>query len=84
MSVPTDPEFHLMPHPGDPQYSTATRFGTSLLANADNSWVSDPTHGAFYYANLKESTFRLVLQPHCGGHGQPPAPRDYRKANFYK
>lgn len=56
MSVPSDPEFSLTPHPSDPQYAFCDTLCTSLLANADNSLMNDPTHGALYYANLAEST----------------------------
>jgi spore germination cell wall hydrolase CwlJ-like protein len=54
MSVPSDPEFSLTPHPNDPQYAYCDELCTGLLANADGRF--DPTHGALYYANLAEST----------------------------
>lgn len=56
MSVPSDPEFSLMPHPNDPQYAYCDTLCTSLLSNADDSAANDPTHGALYYADLPDCT----------------------------
>jgi len=56
MSISTDPEFNLpAPGPTDPEYPSyldATNIVNAIVAGADN----DPTNGALYYANLKEST----------------------------
>jgi N-acetylmuramoyl-L-alanine amidase len=56
MSITTDPEYNLVaPSAGDPQYpsySDATNIVNAVVAGTD----SDPTNGALYYANLKEST----------------------------
>ena len=56
MSISTDPEYNLVaPGVTDPQYpsySDATNIVNAIVAGTD----SDPTNGALYYANLKEST----------------------------
>jgi spore germination cell wall hydrolase CwlJ-like protein len=56
MSISTDPEYNLSaPVVAGPEYAsylTATDIINAVVAGTD----SDPTHGALYYANLKEST----------------------------
>jgi spore germination cell wall hydrolase CwlJ-like protein len=56
MSISTDPEFNLAaPHAGDvqyPSYVNAASIVNAIVAGTDN----DPTSGALYYANLKDST----------------------------
>ncbi|MFZ3216332.1 MAG: cell wall hydrolase [Candidatus Acidiferrales bacterium] len=49
MSVPSDPEFNLIPPPGDPQYAYALSI-VPLVFNGDDP---DPTEGAHYYENPK-------------------------------
>jgi N-acetylmuramoyl-L-alanine amidase len=83
MSVPTDPEFHLMPHPNDPQYAYCDTLCTSLLANADNSATNDPTHGALYYANLKESTSGWFFEHVVKDTVHHPLRATIGKQNFY-
>ena len=56
MSISTDAEYNLaVPRVTDPQYPsyrTATDIVNAIVSGID----SDPTNGALYYANLKEST----------------------------
>lgn len=52
MSVPSDPEFNLEPPSGDEQYAFALDITTQMLEMG----MGDITHGAHYYANLKEAT----------------------------
>ncbi len=49
MSVPTDPEFHLMPSPTDPQYAEIRNLSREVLSGDD----PDITNGALYYVNPK-------------------------------
>jgi spore germination cell wall hydrolase CwlJ-like protein len=56
MSISTDPEYNLAaPNVTDREYASylaATNIVNAVAAGTD----SDPTNGALYYANLKEST----------------------------
>ena len=52
MSIPTDSQFQLHPKDGDLQYL----YCQSLVQQVMAGTVNDPTHGALYYANLKDST----------------------------
>jgi N-acetylmuramoyl-L-alanine amidase len=56
MSVSTDPEFNLEPplagEPDYPSYLQATDIVSQIAAVTDE----DPTNGALYYANLRDST----------------------------
>ena len=56
MSISTDPEYNLAaPGANDPQYPSyldATNIVNAIVAGTD----TDPTNGALYYANLKQST----------------------------
>jgi len=66
MSISTDPEYNLpAPDVTDPQYPSyldATNIVNAIVAGT----VADPTNGALYYANLKESTsgwfFRNIVE----------------------
>lgn len=84
MSVPSDPEFSLMPHPNDPQYSYCDTLCTSLLANADSSLINDPTHGALYYANLKDSTSGWFFNHIVADTVNHPLLATIGHQNFYK
>ena len=65
MSLSTDPEYNLpAPSVTDPEYRSyldATNIVNAIVAGAN----SDPTNGALYYANLRESTsgwfFRSIV-----------------------
>jgi spore germination cell wall hydrolase CwlJ-like protein len=56
MSISTDPEYDLtaptVPGPDYVSYLAATKIVEAVVAGTD----TDPTNGARYYANLKEST----------------------------
>jgi len=52
MSVSSDPEFNLEPGAGDQSNDYAKRIVAAVAAKAD----ADPTFGAHYYANLKNSS----------------------------
>ena len=56
MSISTDPEYNLsaptVPGPEYTSYLAATNIINAIVAGTE----SDPTNGALYYANLKEST----------------------------
>ena len=84
MSVPTDPEFSLMPHPNDPQYAYCDTLCTSLLANADNSAVNDPTHGALYYADLEYCTSGWFYDHIVADTINHPLLATIGRQNFYK
>ncbi len=47
MSVPTDPEYHLMPAPDDPLYASLADMAVEVLDGSDD----DLTNGALYYVN---------------------------------
>ena len=52
MSVPSDPEFNLVPPPSDPQFAYCTAICPSVLSGGD----VDPTSGAHYYENAAIAT----------------------------
>lgn len=52
MSVPSDPEFNLIPPPGDAQFSYAVSLCPSVLNASD----PDLTDGAHYYENAATAT----------------------------
>lgn len=67
MSVPHDPEFNLVPPPGDPQFSYCTTLCPQVLNKSD----ADPTHGAHYYENAATATSgwfgRVIAGPDGNG-----------------
>lgn len=52
MSVPSDPEFNLIPPPSDPQFAYALWLCQLALQGTD----IDPTRGAHYYENAETAT----------------------------
>lgn len=52
MSVPSDPEFNLVPKVGDVIYAACEHLAELVLSGED----IDITNGAHYYANLKTAT----------------------------
>lgn len=69
MSVPSDPEFNLIPPPGDPQFQWCLALCPQVLGDHD----PDPTFGAHYYENPKTATSgwfsRVIAGP--DGNGTP-------------
>jgi spore germination cell wall hydrolase CwlJ-like protein len=53
MSVPSDPEFNLQPHPDDEVFRECTDYAQAF---ADNNAGEDITKNAHYYANLHNCT----------------------------
>lgn len=51
MSVPSDPEFNLQPAADDEGFVNAQGLANEIFGEAGNT-LTDPTHGAHYYANL--------------------------------
>jgi spore germination cell wall hydrolase CwlJ-like protein len=49
MSVPSDPEFNLMPISSDKSFDSALQDAADILSGK----LTDMTHGAVFYANLK-------------------------------
>ncbi len=52
MSVPSDPEFNLIPPPNDTQFGYCLSICPQVLSGDDQ----DPTDGAHYYENAKTAT----------------------------
>lgn len=52
MSVSNDPEFNLQPDPNDITYKACLQLAANIVSGND----TDITHGAHYYANLKNTT----------------------------
>ena len=52
MTVPSDPEYNLQPHAGDPQYAYCETISNGVVTDSD----VDLTCGAVYYANEKYIT----------------------------
>ena len=52
MSAPSDPEFNLIPPPGDPQFTYAISLCPQVLGGSD----ADNTEGAHYYENAATAT----------------------------
>ena len=50
MSVPSDPEFNLIPEPDDPTYEQCVGYAKQMLSAG--AVLDDPTKNALYYANL--------------------------------
>lgn len=67
MSVPTDPEFNLIPPPGDAQFAYCLSLCPQVLGGND----ADPTFGAHYYENAATATSgwfaRVIAGPDGGG-----------------
>lgn len=72
MSVPTDPEFNLIPDADDPQYVYCLNTCPDILSGA----LTDVTNGAYYYCNPKESTSGWFSENISGpdGKGMPNHP----------
>ena len=61
MSVPTDPQYNLMPGPGDPEYTYIRSIALDIALRV----ALDITFGAHYYADLKFVTsgwFKTVIE----------------------
>lgn len=72
MSVASDPEYSLMPHPNDEEYAYASAIVSAVAEGIDH----DPTRGAHYYANLKNVSsgwFERVISG-ADGKGAPGHP----------
>jgi spore germination cell wall hydrolase CwlJ-like protein len=84
MSVPTDSEFNLVPHSGDPQYA----YALSICEPIINQQMEDITKGSLYYAYLKEATSGWFSRNISGvdGQGTPDHPllAVIGHQNFYK
>jgi hypothetical protein len=67
MSVPSDPEFNLIPPSGDPQFAFCSSLCPSVLSDSD----ADLTYGAHYYENPKTATSgwftRVIAGPDGNG-----------------
>jgi N-acetylmuramoyl-L-alanine amidase len=83
MSISTDPEFHLQPAAGDPQFAFAILICEPTL----NGSTPDPTKGAHYYAYLAECTSgwfsRNISGPDGKGTPEHPLLAVIGKQNFY-
>jgi len=80
MSVPTDPEFNLMPDVGDPQYSYCLALAPTVLGGTD----PDLTTGACYYANIKEATSGWFFKHIVNDPVNHPLLATIGHQNFYK
>ena len=83
MSVPNDPEFNLIPPPGDAQFSYAMSMCQSVLTGTD----IDPTYGAHYYENAATATSgwfgRVIAGPDGLGTEQHHFTEQIGKQKFY-
>jgi spore germination cell wall hydrolase CwlJ-like protein len=62
MSISTDPEYNLAPlDPNDPEYGSYLE-ASNIVSGIVSGTLSDPTGGALYYANLRESTSGWFFQ----------------------
>lgn len=66
MSVPTDPEYNLVPVSDDPQYNYCLTMCDTIELPSN----PDPTFGAHYYANLSEVTSGWFVDVISGPDGQ--------------
>lgn len=83
MSVPSDPEYSLMPQPNDPQYAYALQIANAVASGTD----ADPTQNSHYYENAATATSGWFGRVIAGvdGNGTPDHPlrSTIGKQNFY-
>lgn len=80
MSVPSDPEFHLKPHPGDKQYE----FCLAEAQNVLDGFVKDVTNGALYYYNPKTATSGWFVDHIVNDPDEHPMSAKIGKQEFYR
>jgi spore germination cell wall hydrolase CwlJ-like protein len=83
MSIPTDPEFNLIPPPGDQQFTYCLFLCPQVLTKSD----ADPTHGAHYYENAATATSgwfaRVIAGPDGNGTEGHSLTAQIGKQKFY-
>jgi N-acetylmuramoyl-L-alanine amidase len=83
MSVASDPEFNLIPPPGDTQFAYCATLCPQVLNGAD----PDPTDGAHYYENAATATSgwfgRVIAGPDGNGTEEHPFLEQVGHQRFY-
>jgi spore germination cell wall hydrolase CwlJ-like protein len=80
MSVPTDPEFNLLPGEADASYEFCQQMAPRILAGSD----PDITGGALYYANLSNVTSGWFIDSIVNDPAQHPQTAVIGRQTFFK